>query len=137
MKALRRKLLPLTLFVIAVTSLFSVRPVEAYTVTLKEVGSDVVANGSGAINLTGLFSPGSTFGVPAIQPESGVIIMGPIDPTDGTEYLGITGPPNFGSGGPFSANASSGDFVGVGGLGGVIFVPVDYVSNTSLSDSMT
>ena len=35
--------------------LLSVRPAEAgYTVTLQQVGPDVVATGSGAINLTGL-----------------------------------------------------------------------------------
>jgi hypothetical protein len=39
---------------VAVTSLFSVQPAQAYRVTLKEVGSRVVANGSGAFNLTGL-----------------------------------------------------------------------------------
>ena len=54
MKALPKKLLPLTLFGIAVTSLFSVRPAQAYTVTLEQMGSNVVANGSGPINLTGL-----------------------------------------------------------------------------------
>ena len=32
----------------------SVRPAQAYTVTLEQIGSNVVANGSGAINLTGL-----------------------------------------------------------------------------------
>ena len=40
MQALPKKLLPLTLFAIAVTSLFSVRPVQAYTVTLEQVGSN-------------------------------------------------------------------------------------------------
>ena len=54
MKALPRKLLPLTVFAIAFTSLFSVRPAQAYTVTLQQVGSNVVATGSGAVNLTGL-----------------------------------------------------------------------------------
>ena len=54
MKALPKKLLRLTLFGIAVTSLFSVQPVQAFTVTMEQVGSNVVANGSGAINLTGL-----------------------------------------------------------------------------------
>ena len=40
---------------VAVTSLFSVQPAQAgYTVTLQEVGSNVVATGSGAIDLTGL-----------------------------------------------------------------------------------
>jgi hypothetical protein len=38
-KASPKKLLPLTLFVIAVTSLFSVQPAQAYTVTLEQVGS--------------------------------------------------------------------------------------------------
>jgi hypothetical protein len=37
----------------AVAALF-VQPAQAYRVTLKEVGSNVVANGSGPINLTGL-----------------------------------------------------------------------------------
>ena len=52
MKALPKKLLRLTLFAIAITSLLCVRPAEAYTVTLRQFGSNVVANGSGAINLT-------------------------------------------------------------------------------------
>jgi hypothetical protein len=38
MKALSKKLLPPTLFGIAVTSLFSVRAAEAYTVTLAQMG---------------------------------------------------------------------------------------------------
>jgi hypothetical protein len=50
MKALPKKLLPLTLFGIAVTSLFSVRPVQGFTITMEQMGSNVVANGSGAIN---------------------------------------------------------------------------------------
>ena len=54
MKALPKKFLRLTLFAIAVTSLFSVQPAQAYSVTLQQVGSNVVANGTGAFNLTGL-----------------------------------------------------------------------------------
>ena len=42
------------MFTAVTASLFSVRPAQAYTVTLKQIGSNVVANGSGAINLTGL-----------------------------------------------------------------------------------
>ena len=42
------------MFTAVTASLFSVRPAQAYTVTLQQVGSNVVANGSGAINLTGL-----------------------------------------------------------------------------------
>ena len=42
------------MFTAVAASLFSVQPAQAYTVTLQQVGSNVVANGSGAINLTGL-----------------------------------------------------------------------------------
>ena len=42
------------MFTAVTASLFSVRPAQAYTVTLEQIGSNVVANGSGAINLTGL-----------------------------------------------------------------------------------
>ena len=42
------------IFTAVTASLFSVQPAQAYTVTLEQVGSNVVANGSGAINLTGL-----------------------------------------------------------------------------------
>ena len=47
------------MFTAVTASLFSVRPAEAYTVTLQQMGSNVVANGSGPINLTGLtfYSP--------------------------------------------------------------------------------
>jgi len=42
------------MFTAVTASLFCVRPAEAYTVTLEQMGSNVVANGSGPINLTGL-----------------------------------------------------------------------------------
>ena len=55
MKALPKKLPPLILFGIAVTSLYSVQPAQAgYIVTFAQVGSNVVATGSGPIDLTGL-----------------------------------------------------------------------------------
>ena len=44
------------MFTAVTASLFSVQPAQAYTVTLQQVGSNVVATGSGAINLTGLTS---------------------------------------------------------------------------------
>ena len=89
MKALPKKLLPLTLFGIAVTSLFSVQPAQAYTVTLQQVGSNVVANGSGAINLTGLtFNPGFVGGV-GIQADVAEIITGQPAPAGVDAYTWI------------------------------------------------
>ena len=55
------------MFTAVTASLFSVRPAEAYTVTLEQVGSNVVANGSGAINLTGLTSAGHLVRYPRDQ----------------------------------------------------------------------
>ena len=139
MKALPKKLLPLTLFGIAVTSLFSVRPAQAYTVTLEQDGSNVVTNGSGAINLIGLsfLTPSLTFTL--VNAGDGVIITGPhgFGPVD--QYTGFMGPPSFGSGGPFAPNTGSGDFVGISGSAMFTFllVPQGYASGAALSDSMT
>ena len=138
MRALPKKLLPLILFGIAVTSLFSVQPVQAFTITMEQVGSNVVANGSGAINLTGLTFDGSGSGGAAdVFASSGGISIGAT--VDTTLYNGFTGPTSFGSGGVHLANTSSGDFVSI--FGGFffqdIFLPTTYVSNAALSDSMT
>jgi hypothetical protein len=78
MKALPKKLLPLILFGIAVTSLFSVQPAQAYTVTLQQVGANVVANGSGVIDLTGLSIVGHSIPTETdIEPANGRIFTGP------------------------------------------------------------
>jgi len=138
MRALPKKLLPLILFGIAVTSLFSVQPVQAFTITMEQVGSNVVANGSGAINLTGLTFDGSGSGGAAdVFASSGGISIGAT--VDTTLYNGFTGPTSFGSGGVHFANTSSGDFVSIfaGFFFQDIFLPTTYVSNAALSDSMT
>ena len=141
MKALLKKLLPLTLFAIAVTSLFSVQPAQAFTITLKEVGSNVVANGSGAFNVTGLTKEAGMFSTTTgIDGSAGFILTGTPGQTpflDG--YFGLTGPTNFGSGFFFPPDTGSGDFVGIFLISGArhIFVPAGYVSGTALSDSMT
>jgi hypothetical protein len=120
-------------------SLFSVRPAQGYTITLQQVGSNVVANGSGAINLTGLtFVVSGTLEPGVIVPNIGIIqIGGSLGNPFIDQYIGITGPTSFGSGDAFEANTNSGDFVGIFGLTGNIDVPQGYVSDTPLSDSMT
>jgi hypothetical protein len=125
------------MFTAVTASLFSVRPAQAgYIVTLKEVGSNVVANGSGPINFTGLTFEGSIDNNPGIQAQLGLINSGPFA-TIVDLYNGAVGPASFGSGGPFSPNTASGDFVGIVGFSGLLSVPQNYVSNTALSDSMT
>jgi len=137
MKALPKRLLPLILFGIAVTSLFFVRPAQAYTVRLQQMGANVVATGSGSINLTGLNFTGPGSARTFISAASGIIFTAPSGvPLD--RYSGFTGPTSFGSGGTFFADTGSGDFVGIiSSSGAALLVPLGYVSGAALSDSMT
>jgi hypothetical protein len=136
MKVLLNKLLLITVLTIAVTSLLCVPPAQAYTVTLKQVGSNVVAHGSGAINLTGLTFISSGEDNPGIVPFLGVISTGPFA-SNIDVYRGFTGPTDFGSGAGALPNTASGDFVGISGVGPDLFVPLNYISGAALSDSMT
>ena len=129
------------IFTAVTASLFSVRPAEAYTVTLQQMGANVVANGSGAINLTGLtfFLPGIDF-TARIWAGGGVIITGPPGGSGDVDlYTGFTGPTSFGSGFFFFPNTGSGDIVGIDaqGFGGLLAVPPGYLSGAALSDSKT
>src|SRR5438067_5891787 len=122
-----------TTLAIVLAWLVSVRPAQAgYTVTLQQVGIDVVATGSGAIDLTGLTFFNSNFLVPEILPSSswhwadihGVgcnISMGPLssmgdDPRQSVDSYGgaASGPMSFGGGrGETFANSGSGNMVGI------------------------
>ena len=50
MKTLVAAVIRCSLMFLVAGSLFCIRPAQAYTVTLEQVGSNVVASGSGAIN---------------------------------------------------------------------------------------
>ncbi|MGH7113432.1 MAG: hypothetical protein ACREE9_02955 [Stellaceae bacterium] len=109
----------------------------AYTVTLEPVGSNVVATGSGAIDLTGLSSRISGSARGGVVPSSGEIITGPASFTAVDGYTGFTGPANFGSGGGTLASGGTGDLVGIGAFGTDLVVPAGYTSGSSLSDTAT
>jgi hypothetical protein len=107
-----------------------------YTVTLQQVGANVVATGSGPIDLTGLSFSGtvSSFST-QIFPNIGFIQTG-LSGFSVDKYLGFSGPGSFGSGPDTVANSGSGDLVGISlALG--LYVPQSYVSGTPLSDSAT
>ena len=129
------------IFTAVTGSLVCVQPAQAYTVTLQQMGANVVATGSGAINLTGLtfFSSGIDF-TARIRAGVGVIITGPPGGSGDVDlYTGFTGPPSFGSGFFFFPNTGSGDIVGIDAqsFGGLLAVPPGYISGAALSDSMT
>jgi PEP-CTERM motif len=113
-----------------------------YVVDLTQQGPNVVATGSGAVDLTGLsFVSGGFFSGPEITPTGGDdplnmnILTGPRgQPLD--DYKGLTGPASFGSGGGAGADSGSGDFVGMTASTD-LYVPDGYVSGSPLSDTAT
>jgi len=134
-----------TTLAIVLAWLLSVRPAQAgYTVTLQQVGPDVVATGSGSIDLTGLAFFRSTSLSPGIDLSfvSSVISTGPtssrVDEYSNPGPL----PSGFGSGGRMLGDSGSGDPVGIAIIrpnpwvtpGFFLFVPTGYVSGTALSD---
>src|SRR5215467_2196119 len=85
--------------------LLSLRPAQAggYTVTLQEVGPNVVATGSGVIDLTGLSLLGHAGTMTDIEPGNGGIFTGTSAVPD--LYKGtISGPMSFGFGGATYTN---------------------------------
>jgi len=109
----------------------------AYIVTLAQVGSDVVATGSGTIDLTGVVvGPLNGSLLAFINPSVGDIFAGPAIFTPVDYYGFVTGPTSFGSGSGAVASSGSGDLVGIG-EGEDVYVPAGYSSGASLSDSAT
>ena len=133
---------PAALAALAIITLWgvSIRPAQAgYTVTLQQVGPNVVATGSGAINLTGLtFSQSATGANPGLRPSgagySAFISTGPAS-SSVDYYYSPTGPTSFGSSSFLtSASSGSGYMVGIftSVLGNILIVPRGYVSGTAL-----
>jgi PEP-CTERM motif len=109
-----------------------------YSVTLEQVGSNVVATGSGAIDLAGLTFITSGPTQSEVAPTFATEATGGAGNVD--EYSGATGPFSFGSGVFTSATTGTGDLVGIQVLrdgSGFIFVPTSYVSDSALSDTAT
>ena len=98
----------------------------------------MVGNGSGAFNLLGLTSEGTGVnGIPLVWANIAILQIGNGIHPHLDAYIGFTGPTNFGSGGEFFANIGSGDFISLQPTNRVLYLPMGYVSNTALTDSMT
>lgn len=109
----------------------------AFVIDFGQIGSSVVASGSGSFDLTDLtnynFAPWTNSGW--IAPNSyDVIGSGSI-----YAWYGFTGPSVFGSttvaGGPASSN--TGELVGIAPGFPALYIPTDYVSGDSFSSSST
>ncbi len=131
---------PATLAALAIITVWvvSIRPAQAgYTVTLQQVGTDVVATGSGAIDLNGLTFVTSGTQNPGLRPTGNVytalIYTGPIS-SNVDFYSHPAGSTSFGSGGFTYASSGSGYMFGIftSYLGNALIVPMGYVSGTEL-----
>lgn len=104
----------------------------AYTVNIREVGSNVVATGSGSINTDSLsYWASGGFGSAQMDSSTARLFIGPASETD--LVIGFTGPTNFGTG-PFKgANSVTGVRVGI--FTDYFELPSGYVSGTALQTS--
>lgn len=105
----------------------------AYTAYIYESGGNVIASGSGSLNLTGAVGAGGGTTVALIAPMFGLLHTGVVGNVN--RYTNIVGPALFGSGPPAPASSSAGDLVGIRGVVGEFFVPAGYVSGAPLSSS--
>jgi hypothetical protein len=115
---------------------WSTRCDAAVIIDIEQVGSDVVATGSGSIDLadlsfkqtssteTGVYGP---FADAAIGINNVIVDI----------YSGAAGPTNFGAGALYLASSGTGDTFGAVGAFGYIAVPTGYVSGASLSGTST
>jgi hypothetical protein len=125
--------------IVATTLLFAAlcgRADAGVVIDIYQDGSNVVATGSGSIDLTGLHSSFSGVDSPGVNPGLGVMVVGP-PITSVDVYSGATGPSSFGGGSFTRASSGTGDLVAVEGALGSIVVPAGYSSGTVLSGSAT
>lgn len=115
-----------------------------YIVTLDQQGNNVIATGSGTLDLAGLeltCSSGcsTNAGINAMVGtiSTGSSAGGPGNAVPSRFYSGFTGPASFGSGGPTFPGSGSGDTVAIDGTFEILSVPLDYVSGGALSDNST
>lgn len=110
-----------------------------YIVTVVQQGNNVIATGSGTLDLAGLeLNPSCSLGCfsnAGLNPMVGAIVTGPVNQVPTRFYLGFTGPASFGSGDSTLPSSGSGDSVGIDGTFDILSVPLNYVSGSALSDN--
>jgi len=115
-----------------------------YVVTLDQVGANVVATGSGELDLVGLtgYLSGWTSAPADMWPLRGYINTGPTTSVPLDAYTGFTGPTSYGSGGGGVASTGSGPSFEIWGNAAgyglpLLWVPAGYTSGTAVSDTAT
>ncbi len=114
-----------------------------YIVNIAQSGSDVTASGSGVYDFTPLSFTGFDFPISvAIDPSTAYLGFGNEDSfgTPGStadNYISVSGPVSFGSGGLTLASSTSGSVGGINGSISELIVPPGYPPNGSTIDSLT
>jgi hypothetical protein len=119
----------------------------AYVIDLDQVGSNVVATGSGSFNVSGVDLIGFNFPFHVgIDSSSGYLAIGNLDGFGGDVGLGyspISGPSSFGSGLFTAPTSTTGYIAGINGSDCIVFVPWGYgwyvptLSGTATWDNTT
>lgn len=129
------KIVKKILVVPACVSLFIATAQSAVTITFSEVGPDVVATGSGVLNIDGLALNGNSVAGGFVSASVGAALLGSAGSFD--SYSAVSGPTGFGDGGTFDASFSTGDLFGIVGGNGELYVPTFYTSGSPLLGSST
>jgi hypothetical protein len=129
-------LIAVAAFAIAAVSVVPRASATLFTIEVTEQAGNVVANGTGAIDLDGLTEVGTGSPSDLIQPISAIIELGSTATIE--EFRGLSGPATFGPGaGLITSSVRSGSFAGIDGGAGILGVPTGYVSGTPITDSAT
>lgn len=122
-----RPLKPFT-FVTATMALFIASSAQAaYKIDIQQVGSNVVASGSGSINLDALTFTTFFTGAAQVDPSSALAFVGS---GPYSVYTGFSGPSSFGSGAGAFADSYTGPTVYIWGSQNEISVADGYLSGT-------
>lgn len=122
---------------LAVTAMMAARGANAaYIINFAQVGSDVVAIGSGSVNYSALeFETIAVTGT-GVNASLGSIMLGSTDSVPLNRYFGaIRTVYSFGSGGPAEATSATGSIVKLRFDSGYVYVPVGYASGSQLGIS--
>ena len=118
----------------------SAAPSSGFSVTIQQVGPDVLWSGSGSFNLASLSLLGSQNIGAGFASNQAIWAIGPETNVDQYGGASLTYPTTFGGVGGASAPTSSGETFGVipGGVSGrVLLVPSGYISGTFISGTST
>lgn len=109
----------------------------ALIIDFDQVGGDVVATGTGSLDITGLNAGASFIHGQRVSGSTGFFGAGATAGVSDQSYSGFSGPTAFGPGGSVDSTSSTGDLFSIGGSSGRIYLDTTFVSGSSLTFSST